>query len=130
MSTTLQLTRSVANGGVTYGSTETVTVDALATLKRTIAAGASNVQYIFPVDFSQLQFVFLKGSAAMTLKTNSSGSPTDTISLVAGSPKIWKTGDASGLNPFTADVTLAGGIFVTSVAGGTLEIMIGYDDTP
>ncbi len=130
---TVQIVRQFSASGTGYSlqSSEatTVSVDQLIPFQKTIAAAASNVQYIFPIDFSQLQFVWIKGENAMTIKTNSSGSPTDTITLVAGVAKVWKTGDASG-NPFTADVTLAGGLFVTSTLGGLLEIYIGYDETP
>jgi hypothetical protein len=59
----------------------------------------------------------------MTVKTNSSGSPQETITLKANRPKIWQEGDTA---MFAGDVSK---LFITHAAPGTatLEIIVGSD---
>lgn len=79
-------------------------------------------------DFSQVVSIYILASVAMTLETNDSGTPDDTVSLLAGVARRWTTGEPN--NPFSADCTNA---FITNASGGagTLTILIGYlDPTP
>jgi hypothetical protein len=82
------------------------------------------VNVAFP--YATIKAVILLCDVALTIKTNSSGAPSQTISLAAGVPTAWITGGA-GANPFSVDVTK---IYLTAVTAGTLNIRVLYDPTP
>jgi hypothetical protein len=101
-------------------------------VQETIPPSSTNLLVTCAIDNSTVQeIVMLASGGAMTLKTNSSGSPAATINLVDGVPLIWNsTGGYSSLanSPIgTTDVTV---IYVTSTPGGTLYIGVGCDATP
>lgn len=52
----------------------------------------------------ELKSLLLYSVQGMTIKTNSSSAPDDTIVLVAGVPLVWNTNDVAA-NPLTTDVT-------------------------
>jgi hypothetical protein len=63
------------------------------------------------------------GSTTCTVKTNSSGTPDDTITLLADKPLFWDTqilATEGTACPLTVDVTT--GLFITTTAIGTLTI--------
>jgi hypothetical protein len=72
-------------------------------ISQVIPSGSTNLEILAAIDVSQLKMLILKSDVACTVKTNSSGSPTDTINLVAGVPLVWCTGDYY-TNKITADV--------------------------
>lgn len=77
---------------------------------------------------SRLKAIMILCAKDVTIKTNSSSSPDNTIALTANKPLLWFTG--CGLaNPFVAaDVTK---IYVTAVgAAQTLKIRMIEDATP
>lgn len=98
----------------------------LTTLSETIAAAASNVQHAFVCDVSAVKCFRMKATADMTVKTNSSGSPAQTLTLVANYPYVWNYGDLASFF-LTTDVTT---IYVSSTDGGQLDIECLYDATP
>jgi hypothetical protein len=63
---------------------------------------------------------------ACTVKTNSSGSPDNTITLAAGVPVAWDT-NSPYANPFTANVTK---FYITNASAGTFSCKVLYDPTP
>ncbi len=100
------------NGGFT--ETGTTSID----IAKNLSAGSTNVLVAAAWTVANTQAIFLVSSSNMTIKTNSSSSPGNTINLVAGVPLIW---DASGgyyANPFTVNVT---GFYCTCSAAGLLQ---------
>ena len=90
-----------------------------------IAANATVAEVVVPIDISKTLMLLLSSDTDMTLKTNSSGSPTDTITLTGGVPIFWQTGMPNC--PITADVTK---FFVANgAAAGTLKIRVLTDTT-
>lgn len=71
------------------------------------AVAASQTNLLRAVSFTQslVQSIIMLASTDLTVKTNSSGSPTDTISLKAGIPLIWSKSSAYFTCPFSANVT-------------------------
>ena len=69
-----------------------------------VTAAATNEQHIFGCTSAKLQQIIIESDQAMTLKTNSSGSPQDTIVLVAGIPFVWTAGCGMAY-PFAGAVT-------------------------
>lgn len=79
-----------------------------------LAGGATNTQFNLVFTKTSLQSIFIYTDAEnVTLKTNSSGSPQDTITITAGEPYVWDV--SSGItNPFAGNVTSG---FVTNSSG-------------
>lgn len=75
---------------------------------------------------ANLKAILIKCTVAATLKTNSSGSPTNTIALQAGKPYIWRLGGYV-TNLITANVTA---LYITTTGFGTLTIQALVDPTP
>ena len=86
----------------------------------TVAIG-TDVAIGVALDISQIRTLVIVSDVAATLKTNSSGAPQETLTLVAGIPLIWDAsapGAAIG-DYFAGDVT---NIYVTNAAAAHLQI--------
>lgn len=94
----------------------------------TLSASAANVEVDIDFAFARLKSIYILSDAAITIKTNSSSSPDDTLTLVANQPLLWTAVDAAG-NPFDTDVTR---FFLTNGTTGvaTVKIRTLYDSTP
>src|ERR1044072_8886561 len=89
----------------------------------TFPASSSNASLTLAFTKANLQSSFIVADQNCTIKTNSSGSPSETITLVAGIPHpTYKWSKSSGVtNPWTTDVTTA---FVTCTPATTIKIGI------
>jgi hypothetical protein len=112
-----------SNGGSVNGSVAS-TGDSENNYQMTIASSANNEAHdvMFPTGAGQLKSIYLLATARMTIKTNSSGSPTNTIELYANEPIIW-TSNGGAAQPFSNSVDVTK-FYVTSTPGGTLECRI------
>lgn len=97
---------------------------------------AADLEIAIAFTLAELKSILLYASKALTIKTNSSSTPDDTIDLPAGKPWAWQAGGpAEGANTgqlLTADVTA---FFVTnpgstSADDTTLYIRVLSDATP
>lgn len=91
-----------------------------------VAIPASTTQEVdLTFAFAKLQAFYLTSDKAVTLKTNSSGSPDETIALVANVPQFYP----GGANLFGHDVTK---IFVVNGVGAVanVEMYFALDTTP
>lgn len=104
-----------------------VTTSLSGTVEDSVTEDVPTVSVNLPVHISfvkaDLVGIELLSDQAMVIKTNSSGTPQETINLVAGVPYFWYAG--SGItNPFVGDVTTAfastPGILVTAHLTGTI----------
>lgn len=88
----------------------------------------TNMPFSLALDISQVKSILLLSDQDVTLKTNSSSSPTDTIALKANQPYIWFTG-AYDTCKITADVTTA---FITNAGATQANVSARwlYDITP
>jgi hypothetical protein len=93
-----------------------------------LAAPVTNYLINIAVDVSELSSLLIYSDVACTIKTNSSGSPDNTITVAAGKPVVWYTGCGLAC-PLTVDVTK---IYVTvgGSTAGTLKIRALQDATP
>ncbi len=81
-------------------------------LEDTLAVGATNTHYTIAVTISQIKAMVLYASTSMTVKTNSSTTPQETISLAAGQQIVYEGSGASGpALPFSGNIT---GLYVTN----------------
>lgn len=118
MAFTHTITRTYNDGAEVLTKNITVTSGATVAIDESISANQTNLLVALNIDVSQLKSLFILTDVAMTLKTNSSGSPDDTISMVANVPLEWKN-DGYHTCPLTVDVT---GLYVTNTTAGTLKI--------
>lgn len=106
------------SGSITGQVTDTGTTFNLTS--PTFAAASTNVVMAMAFVKANLQSFYLKSDQNCTVKTNSSGSPSDTITLVANVPYFWSK--SSGLtNPFATDVTTS---FVTCTPAASIQMEI------
>lgn len=84
-------------------------------------AASTNVAITLAFTVANVQYCFLLSDVDMTLKTNSSGSPANTINLKAGRPYRWCISDGYNALLFTVNVTSG---FVTCTSAGRLRIYV------
>lgn len=112
------------NGAVTPLGTFTASGDTYLAQALTYLASDTNVlrSLAIPTASGRLQMVALIATSALTIKTNSSGSPTDTITLTANNALVWVRG--GGTQPFqaTPDVS-AFYLSNTDATAGTLTVI-------
>lgn len=92
----------------------------------TLAALSTNVELDVPFTLANVKSIALLCSAACTVKTNSSGSPQETITLVAAQPLICKS-QTEAAAQFAGNVTK---FYLSSTAGGNFSVRILLDQTP
>lgn len=78
-----------------------------------VAPSTTNAEYDQTLTVAALKSVVLYSDQALTIKTNSSSAPQDTINLVAGQAIVWQP--AGGFSaPFAGNVTK---FFLTNASG-------------
>lgn len=128
-SITHRITTSVrTNAGTVSGiSAYDITGTAETNVELNALAIGTNTAQDFTADVSQCTSLVIlwtpaSGSSSMTIKTNSSGSPVDTLTILATKALIWNTQILATLGtvcPLTTDVT---SLFLTTTAIGDLKI--------
>lgn len=124
MSFTHQITDKVLVGGETISAVNTLTSGAKVSIDETLSIG-TDVPVALTLDVSQVKSAYIVSSVAMTIKTNSSGSPANTLTLVAGVPYRWYTNQYDAFK-LTTDVTT---LYVTNAAAGRLQMEFLVDPT-
>lgn len=128
MAVTGKVQENITIGGRTFNVSNSFTgTGHTRVVDESIAIAADNL-VAWTLDLSQLKMLYIHSTQIVTLETNSSSAPDDTIILAAGQPLIWYTGYLYD-NLITADVTQ---LFVTnaSQAIATLNIECLFDATP
>lgn len=132
MAITNRTTISWTDGGNSVTGVITDTPDSETVINMAVSANQTNLQVDFTCDNSQIKtLVMLSSGGDLTVKTNSSGAPAATISLVDGIPLIWhfEGGYASLANsPFgSTDVTT---LYLTNTTATQFYLSVGIDATP
>jgi hypothetical protein len=104
------------------------TAAAVTEFDEVVPTPVTNMPFSLSIDISQVVSLFILSDQDVTLKTNSSSSPTDTIALKANQPYIWFTNNYNTCK-ITADVTQA---FITNAASAqaNVSMRVLYDPTP
>lgn len=99
-----------------------------ANIDEAIVADQADVQYNIAIDFSAIQSLCIICDTGVTIKTNSSSVPDDTIVITADRPYIWYANHPDAVL-LTADVTT---IFVSEDDSdtGVLKILCTQDASP
>lgn len=127
MSITYTYTRQVNDGVNVLAYQDAVAAGESLNIDQTFTTGTTNQQLTsFAFVKTKLQAVFIVSDQNITIKTNSSGSPQETISLVANQPYFWTT-NGYFANPFGGDVTTA---YVTNSSGSTATLKVRGQITP
>jgi hypothetical protein len=114
-----QIRSDVTSNAGSISASRAFSGDTQINLDTTIAAATTNQLFTLAIDVSQVKMLVMLAENAMTIKTNSSGSPANTVNLLAGVPYEYGEGGYSTL-VLTTDVTA---IYVTSTLGGRLRIL-------
>lgn len=128
MSFSHTITRRVDTSGSSIQSVKTLTADGRQSVSVAVNDSETDKFIEFDLTVANLQSIFILASQDMTLETNDGGTPTDTISLLAGQAYVWHAGSYF-VNLITANITA---LYATNASGtdGTLDIEMIYDATP
>ena len=130
MSVSVTITRSIQlPGGVIQSGGVQKTAGQLIQIDENIPQSQTDALIALALDVSQIKALFMMCDTAITLETNSSSAPDNTIALVANVPITWAQGDANAC-PLTVDVTA---LYATNGAvgsgGSQLKIIALVDPT-
>lgn len=109
-------------------TTRTYTATGHASIAETIADGQTAKQINIALDVSALKSIIIKSDQDITIKTNSSGSPDDTLAIEANKEYSWNE-DSLDSCQLGTDVTA---IFIANSSGSTATLTIDaiQDATP
>lgn len=116
---------SVNSGVDTFTLVQTITDAQSRGVDATLAAAAVNTEFDVVLTRADIKAIVLQSVGGdLTIKTNSTGSPGDTVTMTAGQILFWcpsGTGiQAFGTDPFpTADVTK---LYLSSTAGTSFKL--------
>lgn len=119
MSFSIDITRAVAVAGETISRKVTCTGSNQVRLDESCPV-YNGFKIDVALKVSAVKGLFLTSDRNITIKTNSNGSPDDTIELVAGMPYTWVPSDYSNLL-FETDVTA---FFIQNASGGTATLLM------
>lgn len=124
---TLNIAFSIGGLGTSLSKNKTITDEGDLCLEVEIANGQTNKLIAAVLDVSQVKGLVLMATKEMTLKTNDTGLPGNTIVLQPNIPRVF-TGEAGEVSPLTVDVTA---FYVTNASGedGTFHAKAIYDAT-
>lgn len=114
-------------GGESINQNVALSADSEVNVDETVPLSTTNMLVNFAFTYAQLISVYMLSDVTITMKTNSTSAPDDTITLTAGVPRIWYTG--MGTCPFTANVTK---VYLTNGTGGGAAVKLRFlvDATP
>lgn len=125
----LTRTISISGGGVTVQSQQRVNVTSPHPFEQTIPANSIDVLIKEPdLILADCKCMAIVADQDCVVKTNSPTTPTETLSIKAGVPLMWMTGDPVGNKFVSADVTN----WYATIGGKAtkLTILVANDATP
>jgi hypothetical protein len=125
-----KLTQTLIVGAEARTTTKTYSTDADSKLTQEISIADSITDQLnnLAITVASVKSIYLCSNKALTLKTNSSGAPDDTLNLVADVPYVWNTDSYDSLL-LTVDVTA---FYLTNASGAAaiLTVEVIEDATP
>jgi hypothetical protein len=92
----------------------------------TFANPTTDKELAIAFGFAAVKWVVMWATAACTIETNAHPH-SNTFSLLANKPLVWKSADGYFANPFTVDVTK---MYLSATAAGSFFCYVGLDATP
>ena len=123
---THNITQSWSRNGEAVSVTVEMSGSGEVNLDETIAASQTNKLVTFVCDVSAMTSLFISCDETITIKTNDSATPDDTITVTADKPIVWYTACGHD-NPFSVDVTE---LYITTTNESALKIRLLQDATP
>lgn len=114
-------TLAINDGSGQITKNNTYTAGAVDNIDESIPNSTTNGLVAFALTVAKLKSLYMVSDAVITVKTNSSGSPQETIALAAGCPLVWNSSDGYFACPFSGDVTK---LYVTNTSGGAAQLQI------
>jgi hypothetical protein len=127
MSVSHQHSNQFSRSGETISGSVTVTGEGEPNLDVTVAANQTNKEVDYVLDVSTVTSLWLYSDKDLTIKTNSTSAPDDTIALKAGVPLPWESTTGYFDNPLTVDVTK---FYLTNTLACRFQARILTDPTP
>lgn len=115
-------------GNESVSQQEMITADLETNLDVAIADGQTAKQINVAIDVSALKLLFISSDKDVTIETNNSSTPDDTIEITANVPLLW-TPDCGFACPLSADVAT---LYLANASGAeaALKIRTLQDATP
>ena len=130
MSVDMTLVRSANGGGESKSVSTVVSGDNSIVVETVVAIGATDVLLIIALDYDLIKGLYILSDQDLTIKTNNSGAPDNTIVLVANEPLVWVGANDYYTNKLTTDVTK---MYLTNdsnpAAAANLTIIVVHDAT-
>ncbi len=98
------------DAGQITSTTDSYTGNAENDLEAVVAGSTTNQEYDMAITVSKIVSMVVYSDKALVIKTNSTGSPGNTVTLAATKQVVWNT-DSVMAKPFTVDTTK---LFVTN----------------
>ena len=128
MAFTVTGTWGVSGGGLGLSKNVAYSNDEVNTLEVTVNASTTNLEVNCNIDVSQIKIIGMCANGTLTVKTNSTSAPDNTIALVADLPLLW-THNYYFSNPLGADVTK---LYLTNAGSSAVvfQLVVLEDPTP
>jgi hypothetical protein len=120
--TAIQTESYATQDGIIVQSTFTYNADSEAGLNTVVPGLTTNQAVALTLTISEIRSMVMWSNEAVTIKTNSSGSPQDTFALVAGKPLMWDT-DTWFPIPFLGNVTE---MFITNSGAQSATVVLRF----
>lgn len=111
MTFTVRVTKSVAEGSTSVSSTVDHVCDVVTKLSEVIPDATVDEQFGISLTVADARAVILHSNQQVTIKTNDSIAPQETLNLLANAPIVWELGDAA---LFAGNVT---SLFISNSSG-------------
>lgn len=129
MAITYTMTESLTRNGATFTkSRDIATGDAEWVAEHTVPDSTTDQQVIVALDVSAIKCIVINSTKALTIETNNSSVPDETLALVADVPTVWYTNKYHAKD-FAVDITT---LYLTNASGAsaTVNFFVLYDSTP
>lgn len=111
---------SAQSNAISIEATRVMSGDSQLNIVQVVAASTTNQEILAAIDISLAKLVAIKSTQPITIRTNNSGSPDNTLTLAANVPMIWRDGDYNNLF-LTADVAK---FFITNATAVDATVQI------
>lgn len=130
MSYSYNVSRAVVANSGTVSKSKQYTYSKIVEYSDSVSDGTTDDLVDLAFALAQLKVVYLASDQAITIKTNSSGAPQETINLLANVPLLWTEDDYQASSTlFAGDVTA---LYLTNGSGSAaaVEMRVLLDGTP
>jgi hypothetical protein len=128
MSTTYTFGYTWASGAAARSQTLSLSDSASLTIDEAVTASTTDQLIACTISTAAISGLWIESDQAVTVETNNSTTPVDTIALLANQPLVWQENDYYSL-PLTADVTA---LYVTNAGASSANVKFRFlfDSTP